>query len=205
MNNYKWLLPFALLLVTVFTAPAVSDEKLEKLVQEAERDAARQKKILKPRADSDVLENTTVANIQRLKVCGGEFTIRFPEAGSAHLNVGDRFWVLGPIPFLNAYVIRPISSKPGGPWTHPWVEGSYTAFPDQSLVFIHRLKNIPVTQHGQDPVAGHHYAIHVTGWDDNDCPTYISFMHGEHAPDTDVPDTHTTVVLHPGHAGAIRE
>jgi hypothetical protein len=197
MNSKTWLIPYAVLLGAILSAPAVGQETAKAPAVEAEKAAKFRMEILNPAADSKTLERTDLPTVQRLRVCTGNFSTDYidPETGGAHLELEDKFWVLGPIPYINAYVIRPLST---GPRTHPWVSGNYTILPHPTLVGFHQVKNVPVTPHTPDPIVGHSYIIQIRNFDENNCPTYIEFWHGEHP-------FSSTSSLHPGHAGAIRE
>jgi hypothetical protein len=132
-----------------------------------------------------------------MTVCAGTFTVYEidPVAGGGHLEVGHKFDIKGPLPWIGVYRVKPVASKSASGKQHPWAAQPFFAFPESGVPGWSRIKGIVVAPHGKEPHRAHAYNMEVEDWDDEDCPTKINFSPREH-------ETGSSGAggLHPGHA-----
>lgn len=126
-----------------------------------------------------------------LRTCRGNFTVDYI-GDNPHIKRGDRFLVLGPIPWANILVVKPLNPGSGDVWEVK----SYTATPTGTPSDYQLKPRVKPHQSKPDGL-NHNFLLRVETWK-NRCPEYVRLVHQNHEFELFAP-------LHPGHAGASRD
>ena len=124
-----------------------------------------------------------LTGMRSINICINFYTIDYKE-GDPHINVGERFLLVGPNPVSGIWQISPVGNG------HSWELGHYQAIPTLDAN-IFDMWNVGVKSESDS----HYYRMEVE-WGEDNCPDYVVFhslAHGTSATN-----------LHPGHAGGGR-
>ncbi|MBT8080493.1 MAG: hypothetical protein KJO31_18075 [Gammaproteobacteria bacterium] len=195
MTKSKRILSSALLLTFVLSAGMASGQRSHSGAEELKKYLDKHYEMRNKFKDE--MKNKGVpkgGKTYRMAICVAGYTVDYIyPIGDPHLNLNERFAVAGPFPWIDAFLVLPLSASAVGAWDHSWKENLYIATPSAWLGW-YDLKPVGVKPHLVELERDHEYVIRPRNPNKDNCPTYIDFQSICHV--GSCPERH------PGHAGA---